>query len=148
MIKLLWIDDNLDHDLTEKRITLVMEEDIDSHFARDATEAYYRLRKDKFDVVIVDLQLPPGPDDMWNGHREKGFQKFGAALLELVRKPDNEHFGHLSRTQFGVFTIEPREENPELFDPPISLPDENFKVKTHAASENAFLDFIRKVHKP
>ena len=27
MIKLLWIDDNLDHDLTEKRMALYMEDD-------------------------------------------------------------------------------------------------------------------------
>ena len=74
MIKLLWIDDNLDHDLTEKRMALYMEDDIDPHFARDATEAYYRLREDAFDVVIVDLRLPPGPDDMWNEHRDNGVQ--------------------------------------------------------------------------
>ena len=60
MIKLLWIDDNLDHDLTEKRMALYMEDDIDPHFARDATEAYLRLRDEYFDVVIVGLGIAGG----------------------------------------------------------------------------------------
>ena len=38
IIKLLWIDDNLFHDLTEKRMALYMEEDIEPHFATDATD--------------------------------------------------------------------------------------------------------------
>ncbi|MBK8195384.1 MAG: hypothetical protein IPK76_20020 [Lewinellaceae bacterium] len=147
MIKLLWIDDNLDHDLTEKRMALYMEDDIDPHFARDATEAYLRLREEHFDVVIVDLRLPPGPDDMWNEHRENGIQKFGYVLLSYVLSQIRNDFRHLSDTHFGVFTIEAQEENPELFLAPISLPEQNFKMKTHAYYENAFVDFIRNVHK-
>ena len=146
MIKLLWIDDNLDHDLTEKRMALYMEDDIDPHFARDATEAYYRLREDAFDVVIVDLRLPPGPDDMWNEHRDNGVQKYGHVLLSIVKGEMNGHFQHLHATRFGVFTIEAIEENPGLFLPPINLPEANFKMKTHAYYEDAFLDFIRNLN--
>lgn len=146
MIKLLWIDDNLDHDLTEKRMALYMEDDIDPHFARDATEAYLRLRDEQFDVVIVDLRLPPGSDDMWNMYRENGVQKFGFVLLSVVLG-QIEAFNHLSKTRFGVFTIEAQEENPELFRAPIHLPEQNFKMKTHAYYENAFVDFIRNVNK-
>ncbi len=147
MIKLLWIDDNLDHDLTEKRMALYMEDDIDPHFARDATEAYLRLRDEYFDVVIVDLRLPPGSDDMWNPYRENGVQKFGFVLLSVVMGQVDDRFGHLSKTRFGVFTIEAQEENPELFESPIRLPEQNFKMKTHAYYENAFVDFIRNVNK-
>jgi len=146
VIKLLWIDDNLFHDLTEKRMALYMEDDIEPHFAIDATEAFYRLRTEPFDVVIVDLRLPPGSDDMWNTYRESNFQKFGYALLNTVLGPQKDQFDHLSETRFGVFTIEAQEENPELFDAPIHLAENNFKMKTHAYHENAFIDFIRHVH--
>lgn len=147
MIKLLWIDDNLDHDLTEKRTALYMEDDIEPHFARDASEAFMRLRDEPFDVVIVDLRLPPGPDDMWDNYRDNGFQKYGYALLNAVFGPQKDQFDHLHNTRFGVFTIEAVEENPELFDSPIHLPEQNFKMKTHAYYENAFVDFIRNVYK-
>lgn len=147
IIKLLWIDDNLFHDLTEKRMALYMEEDIEPHFATDATDAFYRLRSEPFDVVIVDLRLPPGPDDMWETYRASNFQKYGYALLCTVLGEQKDNFDHLKDTRFGVFTIEAQEENPELFEAPIRLAEKNFKMKTHAYHENAFIDFIRHVYK-
>lgn len=147
MIKLLWVDDNLDHDLLEKRMALLMVDDFDPHFARDATDAYYRLRKDRFDVVIFDLRLPSGPDDMWEEYRTHGFQKFGSALLTIISNKIGDEFKHLRDTRFGVFSLEMQEENPELFDPPISLPVNNFKMKTHAYYENAFIEFVRNVYR-
>lgn len=147
MIKLLWVDDNLDHDLLEKRMALLMVDDFDPHFARDATEAFYRLRNDRFDVVIFDLRLPSGPDDMWEKYHSDGFQKFGYALLSIISANLNSEFAHLKGTRFGVFTLEMLEENPELFEDPINLPKGNFKMKTHAFYENAFIEFVRKVHK-
>ncbi len=148
MIRLLWIDDNLDHDLTEKRMALLMEDDIDSHFARNATEAYYRLLNDPFDIVIFDLRLPPGPDDMWNEDFERGERKFGFILLKTVAEQRrNGGFQHLTNTRFGVFTIEMRDENPDLFLLPIELPAQNFEMKTNAYGEDDFINFIRKIHR-
>ena len=147
MIKLLWIDDNLDHDLLEKRMALLMVDDFDPHFARDATEAFYRLRKEKFDVVIFDLRLPSGPDDMWESYRTDEFQKFGFALLSIITNGISREFDHLKGARFGVFTLEMKEENPGLFEAPINLPFDNFKMKTHAYYENAFIEFVRKVYR-
>lgn len=147
MIKLLWVDDNLDHDLLEKRMALMMVDDFDPHFARDATEAFYRLRKEKFDVVIFDLRLPSGPDNMWEEYHTDGFQKFGFALLSIITTKLVGEFEHLKDTRFGVFTLEMLEENPELFEEPINLPKDNFKMKTHAYYENAFIEFVRKVNR-
>ena len=146
-IKLLWIDDNLDHDLLEKRMALMMVDDFDPHFARDATEAFYRLRKEKFDVVIFDLRLPSGPDDMWDKYRNSGNIKLGFVLLNIIANNSSSDFDHLKDSKFGVFTLEMSEENPELFDAPINLPITNFKMKTHAYYESAFIEFIRNVHR-
>jgi CheY-like chemotaxis protein len=145
LIKLLWIDDNLDQDLTEKRMALYMEDDFDPHFARDASEAYDMLANHHFDNVIVDLRLPPGPHDRWNDAWDAGFRKFGIELLRCVFSSDRPIFQHLHEadTRFGVFTIEAENENTELFEPPIGLPKANFKMKTNAYYENDFVDFIR-----
>lgn len=144
-IKLLWIDDNLDHDLTEKRMSLYMEDDFDPHFARDATEAYYKLRDEHYDVVMFDLRLPPGPDDMWRELRERNFGKYGAELLRQVKENANGAFSNLSHTRFGVFSIEAPEENLELFEEPIALPKDHFMKKTDAYYEDDFIRFIRKI---
>lgn len=145
MIKLLWVDDNLDQDLEEKRMCLLMEDDIESDFAGDATEAYYLLidREKVYDVVLIDLRHPAGPDDIWNKYREKADRKFGPVLLRMIKENPEGKFSHLSKTRYGVFTIETMEENPELFQPPINLPEKNYKMKTHAYDEMDFINFIR-----
>lgn len=146
MIKLLWIDDNLDHDLTEKRMAILMEDDIDPHFARDATEAYFRLCNESFDVVIFDLRLPPGADDMWDPWRSNDFEKYGFALLSIVSEQLEEQFQHLKTARFGVFSYESPEENRMLFELPISLNGRNYAVKTDNYRENDFIEFIRNVY--
>jgi len=145
MIKILWIDDNLDHDLTEKRMALYMEPDFDPHFARDATEAYYRLRSESFNVVIFDLRLPAGADDMWNDLRAQDYGKFGAKLISMVSNGLEDEFKQQSGSRFGVFSIEAPEENPELFEPPVSLPKDRFMKKTDVYYEEDFISFIRKI---
>ena len=145
MIKILWIDDNLDHDLTEKRMALYMEPDFDPHFARDATEAFYRLRDEPFHVVIFDIRLPSGADDMWNDLRKQDYGKYGAKLLSIVSEGRSDLFSKQSDARFGVFSIEAPEENPELFEPPINLSQDYFMKKTDVYYEEDFISFVRKV---
>lgn len=146
MIKLLWIDDNLDHDLTEFRMALHMQAKMATDFARNASEAFDRLVNKRFDVVIIDIRLPPGPDDRWNPHISNGEKKFGIVLLDMIFRNAQEQFGHLSDTKFGVFSIELLDDNLRLFKPPINLPKGNFTMKTDAFDENDFINFILKVH--
>ena len=145
MIKLLWIDDNLDHDLTEKRMALYMEDELDPHFARDATEAFYRLRDEPFDVVIFDLRLPPGPDDMWNELRKEGYWQYGVELLKMVSTGREGPFGNQANAKLGVFSIEAPDHDHDIFQPPINLPAANFMKKTDAYYEEDFINFIHKV---
>ena len=145
MIKILWIDDNLDHDLTEKRMALYMEPDFDPHFARDASEAYYRLLDEDFDVVIFDLRLPKGADDIWNDLHDQVSGKNGGILLRMVRTNYNNEFARHAQTRLGVFSIEAPDENPELFEPPVNLPKERFMKKTDVYYEEDFINFIHKI---
>ncbi len=147
MIKLLWIDDNLDHDLAEFRMALRMNGELAPDFARNASEAYDRLLRKPYDVVIVDLRMPPGPDDMWNKEYDAGERKFGYILLKNIFENISNRFAHLKKTKFGVFSIELWEENPGLKEYPISLKKDNFKMKTETFDENDFIDFILKVYK-
>ena len=145
-MKLLWIDDDLFRDLTERRMSVLMDDDLDLHFAGDATDAYYRLidKENKYDAVLFDLQHPAGPDDMWNPYREKGERRYGVILLKLVRANVAGKFDHLKNTRFGVFSIEPKEANRDLFEnPAVNLPEENYMVKTQALDDDTFLDFIK-----
>jgi CheY-like chemotaxis protein len=146
MIKILWIDDNLDNDLTEKRMALYMETEFDPHFARDASEAYYRLRDEDFNVVIFDLRLPTGPDDMWKEVGDKVSGKNGKKLLELVKNNYNNDFSRHVSTKFGVFSIEAPDENAELFSPPVNLSKNCFMKKTDVYYEEEFISFIHRIH--
>ncbi len=149
MIRLLWVDDNLDQDLAEKRMSLLMEDDIESDFAGDATEAYFLLTdiEKEYDVVLMDLRHPAGPNDLWIPYEEQADRKYGPVLLRMVKENPEGKFSHLSRTRYGVFTIETKEENPDLFQPPINLPEKNYKMKTHAYDEKDFINFIRSLYK-
>ena len=149
MIRLLWVDDNLDQDLAEKRMSLLMEDDIESDFAGDATEAYFLLTNQErtYDVVLMDLRLPAGPNDLWIEYEEEADRKYGPVLLRMVKENSDGKFDHLLQTRYGVFTIETKEENPDLFNPPIKLPDTNYKMKTHAYDEKEFIAFIRMLYK-
>ena len=145
MTKILWIDDNLSQDLTDIRMSLIMEDDFDTHFARDATEARNLLLKESFDVIIFDLRLPAGADDFWNERRAQREEKYGRVLLKMIRGNEDGQFSHLKDAKIGVFTIEPKEANKDLFETPILLKPANFAMKTHTFYEDDFIQFIRNV---
>jgi hypothetical protein len=143
MIKLLWIDDNLDHDLTEKRMALYMQDNLDPHFARDATEAYYRLRDEPFSVIIFDLRLPPGADDMWQDLRDQGFWQYGLELVKMVSTDNQHQFPLQTNAKLGIFSIEALSVEHEIFCP--RLPFSNYMKKTDAYYEEDFINFIFKI---
>jgi hypothetical protein len=147
MIKLLWIDDDFDRDLVEKRMALRMNDDMESHFANNATDAYFLLLENHFDVVIFDMLLPAGPDDLWDKYRVNGFEKYGYALLHEIssNKFQNQIFAHLEYAKFGIFTNDSDDMHPGLFADPIAIKRSNFKMKTNAYHENEFVAFIEQV---
>lgn len=145
-IRLLWIDDDLNKDLTERRMSLLMDDEIEADFATDATDAYYKLtdKDNEFDVVLFDLQHPSGPDDMWNEYRDKGERHFGSVLLRMVKENKDNKFAHLANTRLGVLSIVPYDiVREELNAPPIQLPQENFLLKTRALDDDVFVKFIK-----
>lgn len=144
MKKILWVDDDLNRDLTRPRMVLLMQDDIDLDLASNASEAYDCLLDNTYDCVLLDLQHPPGLYDMWNSFRDKGERKYGLVLLKMVRENREGKFSHLSDTRFGVLTIETWEENKEALQAaPIFLPVDNFMSKSKDnLEEDKLLDFI------
>ncbi len=143
--RLLWVDDDLFGDLNELRIALYLLDDFETDFALNATEAFNLMRQHPYDIVIVDLRLPPGPHNYWQEQEGDGLRGYGHPLLRRVKGDNNELFKHLKDTCFAVYSIDPKEEMPTLFKPPVSLPDDCYCQKTEHANGDEFIEFINKL---
>ena len=61
-MKVLFVDDEADiRELIE--IAIVVEDDIDAHFASSGQEAIDRIVAEKFDIIVLDVMMPP-PDGL------------------------------------------------------------------------------------
>lgn len=147
IIKLLWVDNDLYHDLTELRITLLLSDDFETDFALNATEGFNLLRQNTYDLVVVDLRLPPGPHNDWAKYQNNGFEEYGYALLKEVHERRDLLFSHLKDTCFGVYSIDDPNDVPQLFESPIRLPPQNYCRKTDQASNDEFLDYLQELLK-
>ncbi len=145
-IKLLWVDNDLFEDLNELRITLYLSDDYEADFALNATEGFNRLRENTYDIVTVDLRLPPGPHNAWLKYAHHSYEEYGCALLKEISEQRDTLFAHLSNTRFGVYSIEdPRDVPRELFEPPVGISHGNYCQKTDRAGDDEFFDFLRKL---
>ncbi len=146
-IRFLWIDDNLEQDLREKKMSLYMEDDIEPHFAGDASEAIYRLRDEPFDVIIFDIRLPAGNDEMWADLRSEGFQEYGIELIKRVREGIDGDFSKQNGARMGIFSIESLGKEHAVYQPPIAISKSNVMKKIDAYYEEDFINFIRELAK-
>lgn len=61
-MKVLFVDDEADiRELIE--VALITEDDIDPHFAGSGAEAVERIFEDRFDIIVLDVMMPP-PDGL------------------------------------------------------------------------------------
>jgi CheY-like chemotaxis protein len=114
-----------------------MEEDIEPHFAGDASEAVYRLRDEPFDVIIFDIRLPAGKDD--------GFQEYGIELIKRVKTDNDGSYSKQKNAQLGIFSIESLGNDHPVFQLPIAMPPQNVMRKIDAFYEDDFINFIREL---
>jgi CheY-like chemotaxis protein len=143
--KLLWVDNDLYQDLNELRTTVLLSDEFDTDFALNATEGFNLLRQNTYDLVVVDLRLPPGPHNAWEKYQNNGFEEYGYALLREVFIEKEKLFSHLQATCFGVYSIDAPEDIPQLFEAPIYLPRERYCQKTDQASNDEFMDYLQKL---
>ncbi|MBK9007283.1 MAG: response regulator [Anaerolineae bacterium] len=113
--KVLWVEDSARLELRNLTGPIYISGEYDINLAEDATSAVRYLLTKEYDVVILDMRLPPGIDDYWvNVYRERGEDNADARLgLELA----NWLLSHKSDISFpppgwirpyhvGVFTVE------------------------------------------
>ncbi len=83
----LWIEDGARSELSHLSGPVLYDGRIELVLSEDLTTAVEYIREEEFDVVIVDVRLPPGDDPHWKGlHRRAGKDKVHAELgLQLLR---------------------------------------------------------------
>jgi CheY-like chemotaxis protein len=130
--RVLWIEDSARLELTNLTGPIYFAGKYDFNMAEDVTTAVSLLQSEEFDVVIVDIRLPPGIDPQWSKlYRRMGADKIQAQLgLQLLRwmlSGDRSIYASqppnwIKPIQVGVFTVEsPLEIREDL---------EHLKVKT------------------
>jgi hypothetical protein len=79
--RVLWVEDGARYDLVNIAAPVYMDGDYDLVIAEDASSGIAYLLSDVFDVIIVDIRLPPGDDKEWiNLHKKSGADKVSARL--------------------------------------------------------------------
>ena len=154
-LKVLWIEDNADNDLYHLTSPVYIEGRYQLDIATSASEAFFYLNKRAYDVVIIDIRIPPGKDPNW----KKKYETLRTAKnsnssrlgLELLRTIFDKNGGstlkieqNLISEHYGVFTVERREElEPDLED--LDLLELKYKRKNAMMPHTALLDFIAEV---
>lgn len=154
--KVLWIEDNADNDLYHLTSPVYIDGQFQLDIATNASEAFFYLNKRGYDVIIVDIRIPPGQDPRWrkkhdNLMRSKhaNSNRLGLELLrsifgEAEEVPSLQVDENLHPNRYGVFTVERREElQTELAK--MQLTSIKYQRKNAMMPHTALLDFIKKV---
>lgn len=156
-LKVLWIEDNADNDLYHLTSPVYIEGIYQLDIATSASEAYFYLNKRAYDVVIIDIRIPPGKDPRWmekyeslRTTKDANSNRLG---LELLRTIFDTNGGstlkiaqNLASERYGVFTVERLEElQPDL--EALNLNRLKYKRKNAMMPHTALLDFIAEVSK-
>ncbi len=150
--KALWIEDSARLELASLTGPVFFNATCHLTLAEDVTSGVERMLAEPFDVVVVDIRLPPGRDEQWAEHyRETGSSKVSAQLgLKLLRwilgADSSIHTSpppEWARPQrFGVFTVETRREiQPDLDELGIGV----YREKSADISDTTLDEIIRKL---
>lgn len=150
-IKVLWIEDSARLELRNLTGPLYISGDYDLNLAEDATTAVRYLSGKKYDVVILDMRLPPGIDEYWvDVYHKRGEDKAQARLgMELAEWLLNGRVDFPSSPprwikpyHIAVFTVE---NDPALHERLKKLKISIYEHKTAGLPDTILLDLIQKV---
>lgn len=151
--KVLWIEDGAFVEVASFAGPVLIAMKYDLHVAIDVSDAIKQIKSTEFDVVIVDIRLPPGNDTEWeNLYSKSAYNKIGARLgiqlLLSLLKPGkaavklNEIPAWISPDKFGIFTVESEVElETELKELNIKC----FQQKKTRLPKTTLLDLIERV---
>ena len=124
--KILWVEDSARFELPFVLGPIYASHRYDLTLAENATTAAEYLRRRKFEAIVVDIRLPPGPGAFWRAvFRQHESDRTNAKLgLELLRwllgdgdaqsdhrngtAPPQRPSWPVTPTQVGVFSVESR----------------------------------------
>lgn len=114
---ILWIEDGARFDLPYLAAPVYMDGGYDLFVAETIADGLAHLQRHEFDVIIMDIRVPPGTDQRWNTlYKEAGRNKVMARLglkllyslldhseaeIKLPARPD-----WLEARKIGVLTVE------------------------------------------
>jgi hypothetical protein len=118
--RVLWIEDSARYELSELAGPVYFSRKYTLTLAEDAASAIYQVMNTSFDVLIVDMRIPPGNHPAWESlykkdGKVKGTPKLGLHLLEWLLLPADQNpylsvFGPppewVKPALIAVFTVE------------------------------------------
>lgn len=150
-IQILWVEDSAKFELSNLMGPILFDETFDFHLAEDITSAVDYVLMRKFDILIVDIRLPPGPDEFWGAYYEKAangkvFDQLGFRFLYWLLSRENSYKHKpplwVNPKRIAVFTVENlREIQSYLNDLGIS----HTKQKTAGLKDDTLVDLINEV---
>ncbi len=147
VIKVLWIEEETFENLELLRIQLELDSRIALKVAGNAREACDYLAWEEFDVILVDIILPPGFDDFWIDTRSQT-ERLGLVLIEKIFDKSIEVLPkNLHVDKFGVFTIERQKDIINIFNSkggPIKNKNYRNKDSIHEGAE--LIQFIKEIN--
>jgi hypothetical protein len=152
--KVLWIEDDADNDLYNLTSPVYIDGRYQLDIAINASEAYYYLNSRVYEIVIVDIRIPPGMDPDWREKHEQLGQRNEANAsrlgLELLRAVFSQGTSrpaipeNLAPERYGVFTVEGYEElKHDLHQ--LGLARIKYKQKNATMPNTALLEFIDEI---
>lgn len=113
--RVLWIEDSARFELSNLMGPVLFGGRYDFHLADDVTTAVDYLLVKSFDVILVDIRLPPGADPFWNDLYQKAglgkvYDQLGIKFLYWLLAVENSYKHKppewVNPKRIGVFTVE------------------------------------------
>lgn len=154
MIKVLWVEDQALKDLTELRSAVYTSNKYSLTISENGTSAINELRKNVYDVIIVDIRIPPGQEPCFSKkYTDSGLNtkiaKIGLLLLERILSKNSPEFINdllpyaYNPEVYGVFSIESENEIGEDLK---ELGIRHYYYKNGSVQNDALVKFIDKIY--
>jgi len=146
-LKVLWVEDTADQDLLFMMPPFYLEATVELDIAATATEGYNFLRRHKYDIIVIDIRIPPGRDEMFtkeflDEHNFAYANKVGLNLLEAIKSASDILVENKDMEKYGIFSIERKEEISDALE---ELGIKNYLKKTSKLQSDALLNFVKKI---
>ncbi len=153
--RVLWVEDGSRYDLVQLAAPVLMEGDFELVEAENASEGIAKLLEGEFDVIIVDIRIPPGNHDDWIRLYEKSasdkvsarlgrhflFTILGHPKAEIMR---DRRLNWIKPEMVGVFSVEGHQElNGDL--DLLGIKSTNYYQKRANTPENILLTIIEDI---